>query len=286
MEESCENINERIKDRGTFEIFGRDSETQRAFEILLKKNKSNVVLVGEAGVGKTAIVEGLVERILQSKCPKSLKSKKIYSLDMTSLLAGTMYRGQMEEKVKAIIETASEDEHCILFIDEIHTIIGAGSSEGSLDLANILKPALSRGDVSCIGATTNDEYNKYFKGDSALNRRFEKIEILEPTKEPTLELLQKAKVSYEKFHNVKFKKEILKIIVDLCSEFQTDKKFPDKAFDIIDEAGVKGKMENDENKSALSIDKSIIYDIFASKFNTTIEKIKSKDIHIPGKIGF
>ena len=287
ISEWCENINETIENRGTFEIFGREKETERSFEILLRKNKSNIILVGEAGVGKTAIVEGLAEKIIQKKCPKFLQNKKILSLDMTSVLAGTMYRGQMEEKVKAIIDEISSSDDYILFIDEIHTIVGAGSSEGSLDLANSLKPVLSRGGFACIGATTKDEYLKYFKGDSALNRRFEKIDVLEPTKEQTFELLKKAKSSYEKFHNVRFTSSVLLKIIELCAEYLPEKKFPDKAFDILDEAGAKTKILFADEKEQKKIDMETIYGIFAQKLNTNIENVKTNtDINVTNKIGF
>jgi len=283
----CEDINKTIEDRGTFEIFGREKETERSFEILLRKNKSNIILVGEAGVGKTAIVEGLAEKIIQKKCPKFLQNKKILSLDMTSVLAGTMYRGQMEEKVKSIIDEISNNDDYILFIDEIHTIVGAGSSEGGLDLANSLKPVLSRGGFACIGATTKDEYLKYFKGDSALNRRFEKIDVLEPSKEQTLELLKKAKSSYEKFHNVKFTSSILSKIIDLCAEYLPEKKFPDKAFDILDEAGAKSRILFSDSKEQKKIDIELIYGIFAQKLNTNIENVrKNTNINVTNKIGF
>lgn len=240
----CENLNEKISARGDFEIFGREKEIERAFEILLRKNKSNIILVGEAGVGKTAIVEGMAEKIIKRECPDLLLHKNILSLDLTSVLAGTIYRGQMEEKLKNILDTLSKDDHYILFIDEVHNIIGSGSSEGSMDMANILKPALSRGNISCIGATTKDEYDKFFKKDSALNRRFEKIDIPEPSKEDTLELISKAKKSYENFHQVEYSEEILEKVVDLCDIYLNNKKFPDKAFDILDESGARTKKVN------------------------------------------
>jgi ATP-dependent Clp protease ATP-binding subunit ClpA len=281
--EWCENINNTIKERNTFEIFGREEETQRAFEVLLRKNKRNVILVGDAGVGKTAIVEGIAEKIIQKKCPSFFLNKQILSLDMTSVLAGTMYRGQMEEKVKAIIDEISNNKDYILFIDEIHTIVGAGNSEGSLDLANSLKPVLSRGNFSCIGATTKDEYDKYFKGDSALNRRFEKIDVFEPNKEDTLELIKKAKKSYEKFHAVKFNTRVLKSIMELCDSYLPEKKFPDKAFDILDEAGAKTKINNEGETVKLET----IYEIFSKKLNCSVENIKKgSNISMPGRIGF
>jgi ATP-dependent Clp protease ATP-binding subunit ClpA len=242
----CEDLNEKISERGDFEIFGRDEEIDRIFEVLLKKNKSNVILVGEAGVGKTAIVEGMAEKILKRQCPDLLLHKKILSLDLASVLAGTIYRGQMEEKLKKILDHLSTDSHYILFIDEIHNIIGAGggSDGGGLDFANIMKPALSRGSISCVGATTKEEYEKFFKKDSALNRRFEKIDVKEPTKEETLELIKVAKKSYEKFHQVEYKEDVIVKIVDLCDIYLTNKKFPDKAFDILDESGARSKKIN------------------------------------------
>ena len=243
----CEDLNEKIDARGDFEIFGREEEIDRIFEVLLKKNKSNVILVGEAGVGKTAIVEGMAEKILKRQCPDLLLHKKILSLDLTSVLAGTIYRGQMEEKLKKILDQlSSSDNHYILFIDEIHNIIGAGggSDGGGLDFANIMKPALSRGNMSCVGATTKEEYERFFKKDAALNRRFEKIDIKEPTKEETFELIKVAKKSYEKFHQLEYKEDVLAKIIDLCDIYLTNKKFPDKAFDILDESGARTKKIN------------------------------------------
>jgi ATP-dependent Clp protease ATP-binding subunit ClpC len=237
----CENINKKIIKRGTFEIFGRDYEIDRMFEILLRKNKSNAILVGEAGVGKTAIVEGMAEKIVKRECPDLLLNKIILNLDLTSVLAGTIYRGQMEEKLKTILDALSKNKNYILFIDEIHNIVGAGSSEGSMDFANMLKPALSRDNISCIGATTKDEYDRYFKKESALNRRFEKIDVKEPSTEETLELITKVKESYENFHQVKYSDEVLIKIVELCDIYLSNKKFPDKAIDVLDESGAKTK---------------------------------------------
>jgi len=290
----CENLNEKIANKGDFEIFGRDDEIERIFEILLRKNKSNVILVGEAGVGKTAIVEGMAEKILKRECPDLLLHKNILSLDLTSVMSGTIYRGQMEEKLKKILEHLSTEDHYILFIDEIHTIVGAGSSEGSLDFANILKPALSRGNISCIGATTKDEYNRFFKNDAALSRRFELINVNEPTKEETFELLKVAKKSYEKFHQVEYSEELLAKIVELCDIYLSNKKFPDKAFDIIDESGAKTKKVNmvrpqkakdmEEQLVDLDFQKNTNYDKFHSKYVKILEKwgesLKNKTFNV------
>ena len=312
----CENLNNMVKDRGTFEIFGREKEIDRAFEILLRKNKSNVIFVGAAGVGKTAIVEGMAEKIVKRTCPDLLLHKEIISLDIASVVAGTIYRGQMEEKIKNILDNLKQNSHLVLFIDEIHTIIGSGtSSEGGLDFANILKPALSRGQVSCIGATTLDEYKRFFEKDSALDRRFEMIEVKEPSKKDVVELLQNVKFSYEKYHAVKYPKAIIDLIVDLCEKYEPKKKFPDKAFDILDESGaktrknniirpqsakdlepkiIKAQSDNKEydklnkqykdileewgkslEKQKFKVDKQTIYDIFAYKLNTTAENVKN-----------
>jgi len=294
MDGWCENLNEKIAQKGEFEIFGRDAEIERIFEILLRKNKSNIILVGEAGVGKTAIVEGMAEKILKRECPDLLLHKNILSLDLTSVMSGTIYRGQMEEKLKKILEHISTEDHYILFIDEIHTIVGAGSSEGSLDFANILKPALSRGNISCIGATTKDEYDRFFKKDSALNRRFELINVREPTKEETLELLKVAKRSYEKFHQVGYSEEVVEKIVELCDIYLSNKKFPDKAFDIIDESGAKTKKINmvrpkkakDMEEKLVDVDfqKSADYDKFHNKYVKILEKwgesLKNKTFNV------
>jgi ATP-dependent Clp protease ATP-binding subunit ClpC len=243
-ESCCENLNQKIAKRGTFEIFGRDKEIERAFEVLLRKNKSNIIFVGEAGVGKTAIVEGMAEKIVQRECPDLLLHKEILTLDITSVISGTIFRGQMEEKMKNILDFVSKNPQYILFIDEIHTIIGSGSSEGSLDLANILKPALSRGEISCIGATTEEEYKRYFKKDAALDRRFENINIAEPSKEDVKTLLMRAKTSYEDYHQVEYSEDTIDLIISLCSKYTPEKKFPDKAFDILDESGAKTKKIN------------------------------------------
>lgn len=240
----CENLNEKALEKKDLEVFGREKEINRIFQILLKKNKSNVILVGDAGVGKSAIAEGLAEKIQKRDCPDLLLNKQIVSLDLASLVSGTVFRGQLEEKIKNILKKLSEEKNYILFIDEIHTIIGAGGQEGGLDFANIIKPALSRGNISCVGATTSDEYERYFSRDSALSRRFEKIEINEPTKEETLKIITSAKKNYEKFHKVKYKKNVLEEIVDLCDICLVDQKFPDKVFDVLDESGAQTKKLN------------------------------------------
>ncbi len=217
-------------------IIGREKEIQRLINILSRRTKNNPVLVGEPGVGKTAIVEGLAKKIASGDVPDILKKKKILSLDLTLLIAGTIYRGEFESRLKQIIDEVSGKPDYILFIDEIHNIIGAGSNQGTMDAANILKPALSRGLLHCIGATTIDEYKKHITSDPALERRFQSINIEEPSKEESIDILKGIKKYYEEFHNVSLTEEAIKSAVELSSRFIHDNFLPDKAIDLIDEA--------------------------------------------------
>ncbi len=220
-------------------VVGRHREIERLVQILGRRKKNNPILVGEAGVGKSAIVEGLAMRIASGDAPDSLRGKKVLSLDMASLVAGTKFRGEFEERIKALMAELAKQKDTIVFIDEIHTIVGAGSSQGSLDTANILKPALARGELQCIGATTLDEYRETIENDAALERRFQKI-IVEPTsKADTLEILRNIKPHYEKHHSVTYTDEALRACVDLTERYITDRHFPDKAVDAMDEAGSK-----------------------------------------------
>lgn len=218
-------------------IVGREEEIDRLVQVLLRCTKNNPVLIGEAGVGKTAVVEGLARRISEGEVPDKLITKKIYSIDLTSLIAGTKYRGEFEERLKTIIDEAVADTNIILFIDELHTIVGAGNSEGSLDVSNILKPKLARSKITCIGATTNDEYREYIETDSALERRFQPVQIEEPTTGDTEIILRGIKSKFEEYHNVKYSVKVLKSIVSLADRYITDRNFPDKAIDIMDELG-------------------------------------------------
>jgi ATP-dependent Clp protease ATP-binding subunit ClpC len=224
-------------------VVGRESEITRIAQILSRRKKNNPIIIGEPGCGKTAIVEGLAIKIFNGECPRNLMDKRIVSLDMTSIVAGTKYRGQFEERMKVIIEELQSTPNTIVFIDEIHTIVGAGNSSGSLDASNIFKPALARGEIQCIGATTLDEYRKNFEKDGALERRFQKVIVDAATKEETLVILQNAKDKYEDFHKVKFSDEVLVTCVDLADRYITDREFPDKAFDIIDEVGARSQVE-------------------------------------------
>ena len=218
-------------------VVGREQETQRLAQILSRRKKNNPVLIGEPGVGKSAIIEGLAMRINQRKVARVLFDKRIVALDMASVVAGTKYRGQFEERVKAIVDEASTHKNIILFIDEIHTIVGAGNASGSMDAANLLKPALARGEVQCIGATTLDEYRKSIEKDGALERRFQKVMVEAPSPEQTLNILQHIKQVYEQHHGVLYTDAALEACVKLTDRYMSDRSFPDKAIDAMDEAG-------------------------------------------------
>jgi len=223
-------------------IIGRDKEVLRIAQILSRKKKNNVVIVGDAGVGKSALVEKLALLISEGNCPTNLLDKRIMSLDLTSLVAGTKYRGQFEERIKVILNELQDAPNVIIFIDEIHTMVGAGNASGSMDAANILKPALARGEIQCIGATTFDEYKKNIEKDAALVRRFQKIILQEPTIQETKDILKNLKESYEDFHRVEYKEGVIETIVNLSKKYITDKQFPDKAIDILDELGSEKKI--------------------------------------------
>jgi ATP-dependent Clp protease ATP-binding subunit ClpC len=218
-------------------VVGRDKEVKRIAQILSRKKKNNAVIVGEAGVGKSALVEKLALMIYKGDCPSNLLDKRIMSLDLTSLVAGTKYRGQFEERIKAIINELQEAPNVIIFIDELHTMVGAGNASGAMDAANILKPALARGELQCIGATTFDEFKKHIEKDAALVRRFQKIVLQEPTEEETLEILKNLTTSYQDFHKVSYEDGVLETIVKLSGRYITDRQFPDKAIDVLDELG-------------------------------------------------
>lgn len=230
-----------------FNIIEREDEIKEILEILCCRNKNNPILIGEAGVGKTAVVEELAKRINKGLVPNNLINKKIYSLSMSSLVAGTKYRGEFEEKINKLIEEVEEDEDIILFIDEIHTLVGAGGADGAIDASNILKPALARGKIKLIGATTTDEYNKYILNDKALNRRFKKVNIEEPSKEKVRKILLGIKPFYEKYHNVIINDSLIDKIIYFCDNYLKNKKYPDKAIDILDEVCVLSLFEDNTN---------------------------------------
>lgn len=244
---------------GNFDpVVGRDKEIKRLMEILCRRNKNNPILIGEAGVGKTAIVEELANLISSSDVPNLLLNKRIISLDMASIVAGTKYRGEFEERMKKIVKEAEDNDDIILFIDEIHTLVGAGGAEGAIDASNILKPALARGKIRCIGATTNDEYKKYFEKDSALERRFQKIFVNEPSVEETKSILLELKPIYEKYHNVVINDCIIDYIISMSERYIFDRNRPDKEIDILDEVcSMVGMMENDNANKIKKIRKEI-----------------------------
>lgn len=223
-------------------VIGRESEIKRIAQILSRRKKNNPIIIGEPGCGKTAIVEGLAMKIFEGDCPQNLCDKRLVSLDMTSIVAGTKYRGQFEERLKVILDELQDNHDIIIFIDEIHTIIGAGNTSGSLDASNIFKPALARGELQCIGATTLDEYRENIEKDGALERRFQKVMVDGSTTEETLEILQNLKSRYEDHHKVIYTDESLQTCVTLADRYVTDREFPDKAIDIMDEVGARAQI--------------------------------------------
>ena len=240
------NLNESARSGKLDPIIGRDEEIRRVLHILSRRRKNNPIIVGEAGVGKTAIVEGIAWRIVNQDVPENLKSKIVFSLDIASLIAGAKYKGEFEERLKAVIkEVVESNGNIILFIDEIHTLIGAGGGGGSMDAANILKPALARGELRAIGATTLDEYQKYFEKDKALVRRFQNVTIDEPSLEDTVSILRGLKERYENHHKVVILDDALIAAVELSNRYITDRQLPDKAIDLIDEAAAKLRLEMD-----------------------------------------
>ena len=224
-------------------VIGREEEILRVAQILSRRKKNNPVLIGEPGCGKTALVEGLASKIHKGDCPRNLAEKKILSLDLTSLVAGTKYRGQFEERMKAILDELRENPGIIIFIDELHTVVGTGNSSGSLDAANIFKPALARGELQCIGATTLDEYRENIEKDGALERRFQKVMVDPTTPEETLQILKQLRERYESHHKVKYSDSALALCVNLSERYITNREFPDKAIDILDEVGARAQVE-------------------------------------------
>ncbi|MEQ1797912.1 MAG: ATP-dependent Clp protease ATP-binding subunit, partial [Lacibacter sp.] len=235
----------RMAENGSLDpIVGRETEIERVSQILSRRKKNNPILIGEPGVGKTAIVEGLALRIVQRKVSRVLYDKRVVSLDLAALVAGTKYRGQFEERMKAIMNELEKNRDVILFIDEIHTIVGAGGASGSLDASNIFKPALSRGELQCIGASTLDEYRMYIEKDGALDRRFQKVIIDPPSIDETIQILQNIKSKYEEFHNVAYNDEAINACVKLSDRYMTDRLLPDKAIDVLDEVGARVHLKN------------------------------------------
>ena len=244
LDNAAVNLNQRVIEGAIDPVIGRDKEIQRVIQILSRRTKNNPILIGEPGVGKTAVAEAIATAIVQKKVPIDLLDKRVMSLNIANLVAGTKYRGEFEDRMKKMLKEIAKDGKIILFVDEIHTIIGAGGAEGAIDASNILKPALARGDLQMIGATTFDEYQKYIEKDQALARRFQQVRLNEPSKKDTLAILEGLKPKYEKFHHVKISEDSLKDAINLSTRYISDRYLPDKAIDLIDEAGAAVKIKN------------------------------------------
>jgi ATP-dependent Clp protease ATP-binding subunit ClpC len=238
------NLNQRVREGGIDPVIGREKEIKRVIQILSRRTKNNPVLVGEPGVGKTAVAEAIATEIVKKKVPEDLMNKRVMALNMGSLVAGTKYRGEFEDRMKKILDEIAKDGKVILFVDEMHTLIGAGGAEGAIDASNILKPSLARGDIQMIGATTFDEYQKYIEKDQALARRFQQVHLNEPSRKDALAILQGLKPKYEKFHHVTISEASLEDAVDLSSRYISDRFLPDKAIDLVDEASAAVKIRN------------------------------------------
>ena len=275
------NLNEQARSGKLDPVIGRDDEIRRVLQILSRRTKNNPMLIGEPGTGKTAIAEGLAHRIVRGDVPENLKGKQIYSLDMGALVAGAKYKGEFEERLKAIVnEVTQADGDIILFIDEIHTLVGAGKGEGAMDAANILKPALARGELRSIGATTLDEYQKYFEKDKALERRFQKVMVNEPDEMSAISILRGLKERYENHHQVRIRDEAIIAAVQLSERYITDRFLPDKAIDLVDEAASKLRIERDSVPQALDeITRKIAQlEIEREAIKREGDKVKIKDL--------
>lgn len=274
------NLCEEVKKDQFTRTIGREKEIKRIVEILARKNKNNPILIGEAGVGKTAIVEEIAYLISKNKVPQFLKNKKIILLNISSVVSGTKYRGEFEEKLNKIIKEIEDDDELILFIDEIHTLVGAGGAEGAIDASNILKPALARNNIKCIGATTLNEYKKYIEKDKAFDRRFQKVLIKEPNAMETQYILKKIKKDYEKFHNVTISDELLNCIVDLSNKYIFDRKNPDKSIDILDEVCAKANVSSVFNKNNKVVTMDMLKSVLEEKSNSKILELEKYKVNI------
>ena len=284
LDSFCEDLNIKAKKQLIDPLIGRSNEVNRLIQILSRRRKNNPILVGDPGVGKTAIVEGLAFRIVEGDVPEVISETKIFSLDMGAILAGTRYRGDFEERIKAVLKEIEEQEDAVLFIDEIHTVIGAGStSGGSMDASNLLKPSLQGQQLRCIGSTTYKEYRQFFDKDRALSRRFQKIDVDEPSIADTIKILMGLKTRFEDFHGLKYSNEAIKTAVELSSRYMNDKKLPDKAIDVIDETGASQKLKPSSKRKKLIGQKDIEATIskmakIPSKHVTRDDSQKLKDL--------
>ena len=280
LEKYSINLNQKAIDGELDPVIGRDEEIDRMMKILIRKTKNNPILLGEPGVGKTAAVEGLAQKIVNKEVPKSLENKIVMALDMTALISGAKYRGEFEERLKAVVDEVKEHKNIILFIDEIHTIIGTGASEGSMDVANILKPSLARGELHTIGATTLREYRKYFEKDQALQRRFQPINLDEPNQNQALQIMRGIKERLETHHNISINDSALVASVKLSSKYITDRFLPDKAIDLIDEAAAELRMEIESEPKELLFLKRKISELAVEKEALKMEKNKKNSERI------
>jgi ATP-dependent Clp protease ATP-binding subunit ClpA len=277
LDQYTQNLNAAAREGKIDPLIGRESEVERVIQVLCRRRKNNPLLVGEAGVGKTAIAEGLAWRIVKGEVPEVLESAQVYSLDMGALLAGTKYRGDFEQRLKAVLKQLKSNPHSVLFIDEIHTLIGAGSaSGGTLDASNLLKPALSSGQLKCIGATTFNEYRGIFEKDHALSRRFQKIDVNEPTVEQTIEILRGLKSRFEEHHGVKYSSAAIQAAAELSAKFINDRHLPDKAIDVIDEAGAAQRILP-KSKQKKTIGKNEIEDIVSKIARIPPQSVSTDD---------
>lgn len=273
----CVNLNERAKQGKTDPLVGRDSEIERAVQVLCRRTKNNPLLIGEPGVGKTAIADGLAMRIVSGDVPAQLKDAVIYSLDMGALLAGTKFRGDFEERLKAVVKALENEKHGVLFIDEIHTLVGAGAtSGGSMDASNLLKPSLANGSLSCIGSTTYKEYRQHFEKDRALSRRFQKIDVKEPSVEDTIKILDGLKPKYEEHHNVKYSVAALKAAAELSARYIQSRHLPDKAIDVMDEVGARVRIQAKDN-DCKQIKVTDVEKVVASMAQVPMQSVNTQD---------
>ena len=277
LESFCVNLNDKAKQGKLDPLIGREDIIERTVQVLCRRTKNNPLLIGEPGVGKTAIAEGLAQKIVQGDVPEKLKNAIIYALDLGGLLAGTKFRGDFEGRLKAVVKDIAKRPGSILFIDEIHTIVGAGAtSGGSMDASNLLKPALASGDISCIGSTTHSEYRQYFEKDRALNRRFQKIDVNEPSKEDCIKILKGLRSSYEEFHEVKFTDEALRAAVELSQKHIHGKLLPDKAIDVLDEAGAHFRLKY-EHAEEIKIDAPEIEETIAKMTGLPVASVSATE---------